>query len=60
MNERRATARKRAIVALEIHNILDDRSAELRDEAWNALEWRVRTAVEPIAPYISASRGTFA
>jgi hypothetical protein len=56
LKESSEIARKRAIVALEIQTILDERSAELSEEERSR---RVRIAVEPIATYISASRSVF-
>jgi hypothetical protein len=57
LNERRATATKSAIVALEIHNILDERAAVVSEEGRFEALWRVRIADVPIATYISASAG---
>ena len=54
MKERSDTATKRAIVALEIHKIRADRSAVVSKEGRFECPWRVRTAVVPIATYISA------
>ena len=49
----------RAITALEIHKILDLRSAEVNDEGPDKRRPCVRTAVVAIATYISALRGSF-
>ena len=59
MNEMSATATKRAIVALEIHKILDERSAVVSEEGRFDVALRVCIAVVPIASYISATRGDF-
>jgi hypothetical protein len=57
LNERSDMATKRAIVALEIHKILAERSAVVSDDGLFGCPWRVRIAVIPIATYISAWEG---
>jgi len=55
LKERSATATKRAIVALEIHKIRDERAAVVSEEGRFVDARRERIAVVSIATYISAT-----